>query len=122
MANFRTSFENDGEMVTYKVESWISPKNEDKIDWSSYKQKIHKQLKQEVYNNLKNIGCDNYLVDLDFRQSGLKYGRFSYFKIVICLNKNKYFDKNYLEYLVSTFLESLNEIKMRETKKLTATA
>lgn len=81
--------------VYFEVSSWIEPKNNfDDVDYEKIVKTTHKNIKF----NLKKFLIENYkdlfddtksIVDLDLRESGIKYGKRSYINCEITLLLNK---------------------------------
>lgn len=107
MYSFRCQSENDGESLSLKIESWFTPKSKENINYKSYIAKLQKKIKQMTYSIKNLVGCDeNYIIDLDMRASGIKYGKNSY----MCINIMLFYEDDIEEvFYLSMLNDLLNE-------------
>ena len=98
---FRYTEDLDEDLII-KVESWFTPKKEEERDYKRYVSNLQKKIKQMTYDVMDTIGCDeNYIVSLDMRPSGIKYGKPSYMccDIVLTPKDDKIDQEMYLSML-----------------------
>ena len=69
------------------ISAWGQPKLTDKMPYGKIIKHLHKTIKQKLYNNInKNKFIDNrIIVDLDMRESGVKFGRRSFLNCEVTL-------------------------------------
>lgn len=85
MEIFRVSVDEDDSSVNLKIETWITPKTEEEKDYSRIDKKLSKSVRQFTYGLKKLIGFEDYIIDLDLRPSGIRYGKKSYMSCNILL-------------------------------------
>lgn len=68
--------------IYLSISAWAEPLQKDCENYSRVIKNIHKNLKQVIYNHLTNNENDfvkeNTIVDLDMRESGIRYGKRSF--------------------------------------------
>jgi hypothetical protein len=72
----------------FTIKGWAAPTNDDDtINYKRVVQSLQRQINQNLYNNLNSELFDKQIkiVDLDLRESGITYGKKSYFKCEITL-------------------------------------
>lgn len=80
--------------------AWVEPINKDEnIDYSRVIKKLHKTLKQNTFNFLNEnntIFSNNTIIDLDIRESGVRFGKRSFMccEMTFFLLKETEFDSN----------------------------
>lgn len=77
--------------IFLNISSWLTPKYEDDmIDYHSISKKLRKSIKQTIYNNIDNNYFDpnKTIVDLNLKESGIKYNKKSYVECEITLITN----------------------------------
>ena len=100
---FRFVDETEGKTFNLKVECWFTPKTEEEKDYKRYVNSFLKRIKQMTYDIKDLIGYDEYIVNLDMRPSGIKFGKSSYMCSEIMLFSEKAID-------VETYLSMLNTL------------
>lgn len=76
--------------IYINISSWAEPKNSDDINYSRSIKELHKKIKQSVYNhfddsNLIDFNKERTIVDLDIRESGIKFGKRSFMSCELTL-------------------------------------
>ncbi len=79
--------------IYVNITAWLEPISEDEEDYNKIIKQIDKRIRQAVYNFLLNCKTECFLkdktiVDLDLRESGIKFGKRSYMSCEITLFKN----------------------------------
>lgn len=79
--------------VYINVSAWAEPQNDDVQSYSRFIRDINKKIKQTLFNIFDTdeeteIKKSNTIVDLDIRESGIKYGKRSYTNCEITLFLN----------------------------------
>lgn len=79
--------------VYINISSWIKPKeNDDSINYNRCIKNMNKRIRQTVYNLLDSIETyflkEQTIVDLDIRESGIKYGKRSFMSCELTLYSN----------------------------------
>lgn len=79
--------------VYINVSSWAEPKeNDDSINYNRCIKNMNKKIRQTVYNLLDSIETyflkEQTIVDLDIRESGIKYGKRSFMSCELTLYSN----------------------------------
>ncbi len=79
--------------VYINISAWANPQSEDKENYSRIIRELNKQVKQSLYNqfDLDNdieFLKDRTIVDLDIRESGIRYGKRSFMNCEITLFLN----------------------------------
>ena len=70
--------------IFINISSWAEPKDDnDEINYSRIIKELHKKIKQTLYNHLDKLNSnifnkDRTIVDLDIRESGIKFGKRSF--------------------------------------------
>jgi hypothetical protein len=70
------------------IKGWAKPTNSDKdVNYKRVVQSLQREINQNLYNNLDSNLFDKQIkiVDLDLRESGITYGKKSYFKCEVTL-------------------------------------
>lgn len=72
------------------ITAWAEPKSEEEINYSRAIRDLHKRVKQNIYNHFKTdplseFLADRSIVDLDIRESGVKFGKRSFMSCEITL-------------------------------------
>jgi len=79
--------------VYINISSWAEPKeNDDSINYNRCIKNMNKKIRQTVYNMLDSIETyflnEQTIVDLDIRESGIKYGKRSFMSCELTLYSN----------------------------------
>jgi hypothetical protein len=72
------------------ISAWAEPKNADEVNYTRAIKNINKKLKQLLYNTFDNpennlFLKDRTIVDLDIRESGIRYGKRSFMSCELTL-------------------------------------
>jgi hypothetical protein len=72
------------------ITSWANPKIEDEVNYSRVIRNLNKKIKQLVFNILSDeanyiFNKDRTIVDLDIRESGIKFGKRSFMSCELTL-------------------------------------
>lgn len=97
---------NSSRTIFLNISSWLTPTHDDDtIDYHSISKKLRKNIKQTIYNNIdqKYFNPDKTIVDLNLKDSGIKYNKKSYVECEIT-----FIARNNSEY---SFDELKDEIK-----------
>lgn len=80
----------DSKTIFLTVSAWGEPKLDKELDYRRVINNLSKSIRQKLYNNLDNKYFDRErtIVDLDMRESGIKFGKKSYVNIDVTLFKN----------------------------------
>jgi hypothetical protein len=115
---FRTIKEISENCYNFKLEAWLTPKDNTERDYKSIVKKIEKDLKYLTYQLKSSLSIDEYIIDLDLRASGINYGKKSYMKCYITLmEKDKHIDTDsYLNYL-NQYFDSNEIFKISQDKR-----
>lgn len=90
MKKTQTPFRVDSEeiindSVVLTLVGWATPK----VNIKKYDQSIRRlsgEIKQGLHQNVNKFGFDKrFLIDLDFRLSGIEYGKYSFFRLEVIL-------------------------------------
>ena len=76
--------------IYINISAWVQPLNEEETNYSRVIRNINKNIKQSLFNDLNNdkdsdFIKDRTIVDLDIRESGVKYGKRSFMNCEITL-------------------------------------
>ena len=76
--------------VYINISSWAEPKNDEDINYSRVIKNINKKVKQTLFNYFDDNFENNFIkertiVDLDIRESGIRYGKRSFMSCEITL-------------------------------------
>jgi hypothetical protein len=79
--------------VYINLSSWVQPKAEDEINYNRVIRDLNKKIKQTLFNQFEKVPDNDIIqertiVDLDIRESGIRYGKRSFMscEITIFLN------------------------------------
>lgn len=106
--------------IYINISSWANPKSEDEINYNLVIRNLNKNIKQNMFNNLseetdKLFDKDRTIVDLDIRESGIRYGKRSFMSCEITLFLNEEYSitttymKDKLEYLTEKLINDIFE-------------
>ena len=75
------------------ISGWFEPKSEELINYNKVITDLNKQIKQLIFNTLSSKDDTNFIkersiVDLDIRESGIKYGKRSFMNCELTLFLN----------------------------------
>ena len=73
----------DARAIYINISAWGEPTQEDEMDYSRVISRLAKCVKQSTYNYLQNNFKDRFysdrsIIDLDMRESGVRYGKRSF--------------------------------------------
>lgn len=79
--------------VYINLSSWVEPKDEDEINYNRVIRDLNKKIKQTLFNQFANIPENDIIqertiVDLDIRESGIRYGKRSFMSCEVTLFLN----------------------------------
>lgn len=79
--------------VYINLSSWVQPKCDDEFNYNRVIRDLNKKIKQTLFNHFSNIPEDDIIeertiVDLDIRESGIRYGKRSFMSCEITLFLN----------------------------------
>ena len=79
--------------VFINITAWVEPLSEEEEDYSKIIKSLNKKIRQSVYNFLsKNHTTsfikDKTIIDLDLRESGIKFGKRSFMSCEVTLFQN----------------------------------
>lgn len=80
----------DAKAVYVNISAWGEPTSDKELNYGRVISRLAKCVKQSIYNYLKeeeshNFYCDRTIVDLDMRESGIKYGKRSFMNCEITI-------------------------------------
>jgi hypothetical protein len=118
---FRFNVEQGDDNCSLRIESWFTPKTNEQVDYYRYVGKLLKSIRQTTFNTMDLVGCDDqYIINLDMRASGIRYGKPSYMSCDIMLfpkdDKTEIDSDIYLN-LMHDLLNSDKYLKFYKTKK-----
>jgi hypothetical protein len=92
------------------ISSWATPVTENEEEYTKFFGKLNKEIKQKIYNYTINnnkdfIANDRTIIDLDIRESGIKFGKKSFMSCEIT-----FFFKTMLPINQSSTINELTEI------------
>lgn len=69
--------------IYISVSAWAQPMLDDEINYSRLIKQLDKKIKQSLYNHINDkqiceVNKDRTIIDLDIRESGVKYGKRSF--------------------------------------------
>lgn len=119
----------DSKTIFLTVSAWGEPKLDKELDYRRVINNLSKSIRQKLYNNLDNKYFDRErtIVDLDMRESGIKFGKKSYTNIDVTLFKTSNLTfkdeslQNYSKELCSVIvdiMESNDKFKFYKKKKV----
>lgn len=96
--------------VYLNITSWVEPLSEYDEDYNKIIKNINKKIRQTVYNFISNDSTTNFLkdktiVDLDLRESGIKFGKRSFMSCEVTL-----FQDSEISITSSSIQNNLNDI------------
>jgi len=103
--------------IFINISSWVEPKdNDDDLNYTRIIKELHKKIKQTIYNHLDKLNSnifnrDRTIVDLDIRESGIKFGKRSFMscEITIFLDNeypiNSEIIKPYLDSIINNMID-----------------
>lgn len=134
--NYNISFgsvdNKNAKSVYINISGWAEPKNDDDgINYSRCIRNLNKKVRQSMYNfldsNETNFLKDRTIVDLDIRESGIKYGKRSFTSCEITMYSNFELPINsphmqdvlydIYSFLIKNVFESDNNFKFYKKKK-----
>lgn len=76
--------------IYINISAWAEPLNEEDVNYNRAIKDLHKKIKQVIYNHLYNKSetdfvKENTIVDLDIRESGIRYGKRSFMSCEVTL-------------------------------------
>lgn len=79
--------------VYINLSSWVEPKDADELNYNRVIRDLNKRIKQTIYNHFENVPDSDIIqertiVDLDIRESGIRYGKRSFMSCEITLFLN----------------------------------
>lgn len=104
--------------VYINITAWVEPQSEDEEDYNKIIKALNKKIRQSVYNFLSNNTTTNFLkdktiVDLDLRESGIKFGKRSFMSCEITLFQNNEISIN--SELTKRDLNTISSLVIQET-------
>jgi len=84
---------NNPKSLYINISSWATPTDENDTQYQRHLRELNKEIKQKIYNylvyNKKNFFIkDRTIIDLDIRESGIKFGKKSFMSCEITLFSN----------------------------------
>lgn len=78
---------NNPQCIYFNIKGWATPKNEGELDYNKIIKVLNKRIKGVLHTELSksNFMNDITLVDTDLRESGIRYGKKSYFNCEVTL-------------------------------------
>lgn len=73
--------------IYFEIKGWVTPTEEDELNYKKIIQLLNKRVKSSIHKNISNTKFikDITIVDFDLRDSGIKYGKKSYFNCEVTL-------------------------------------
>lgn len=80
--------------VFINITAWVEPLSEEEEDYNKIIKSLNKKIRQSVYNflstnNTTSFVKDKTIVDLDLRESGIKFGKKSFMSCEVTLFQNE---------------------------------
>ena len=106
--------------IYINISSWAQPKEEDELNYTSNIRGLNKKIRQNLFNTLSEdsdslFDKNRTIVDLDIRESGIRYGKRSFMSCEITLYLyNEYsitttYMKDKLEWLTGNLVKNVFE-------------
>jgi superfamily II helicase len=106
--------------IYINISSWAQPKEEDELSYTSSIRGLNKKIRQNLFNTLSEdsdslFDKNRTIVDLDIRESGIRYGKRSFMSCEITLYLyNEYsitttYMKDKLEWLTDNLVKNVFE-------------
>lgn len=106
--------------IYINISSWAQPKEEDELNYTSSIRGLNKKIRQNLFNTLSEdsdslFDKNRTIVDLDIRESGIRYGKRSFMSCEITLYLyNEYsitttYMKDKLEWLTGNLVKNVFE-------------
>jgi hypothetical protein len=112
----------------FEIISWVTPINDKTGNYQFEIKNLSKRIKNKLYSKIDKGTFTDYMVDLDLRSSGVKYGKYSYMSCEVTLFNNsgnlsdKYmFDDdivNIVEEVINDVFNKCKLFKYNKSKKL----
>lgn len=84
--------------VFINITAWVEPLSEDEENYNKIIKSLNKKIKQIIYNFLLNNTTsfikDKTIVDLDLRESGIKFGKRSFMSCEVTIFQNEDYSVN----------------------------
>jgi hypothetical protein len=79
--------------IYINITAWLEPLSEEEEDYNKIIKNINKKIRQTIYNFLSNDNTTKFLkdktiVDLDLRESGIRFGKRSFMSCELTLFQN----------------------------------
>ena len=122
----------ESKAVYINISAWATPKLDDKLSYSRDIKDTHKKIKQILFNKFDSeLICDfdkdRTIVDLDIRESGIRYGKRSFTNCEITLylkndlsvveDSSKEKINNIIDLLIKNVLETNKTFNFQKKKK-----
>jgi hypothetical protein len=87
---FRSVNNKNPKAIYINISAWAEPLSEDETNYTRVIRDMHKKIKQVMYNHFysnpnNDFVKENTIVDLDIRESGIRYGKRSFMSCEITL-------------------------------------
>lgn len=104
--------------VFINITAWVEPLSEDEENYNKIIKSLNKQIRQTIYNFLSDNNTtsfikDKTIVDLDLRESGIKFGKRSFMSCEITLFQNE--DNSINSDIVKKGLNLISNLVIDET-------
>ncbi len=104
--------------VFINITGWAEPLSEDEEDYNKIIKSLNKKIRQTIYNFLSDNNTtsfikDKTIVDLDLRESGIKFGKRSFMSCEITLFQNE--DNSINSDIVKKGLNLISNLVIDET-------
>lgn len=104
--------------VFINITAWVEPLSEDEEDYNKIIKSLNKQIRQTIYNFLSDNNTtsfikDKTIIDLDLRESGIKFGKRSFMSCEITLFQNE--DNSINSDIVKKGLNLISNLVIDET-------
>jgi hypothetical protein len=102
----------EGKVLYINITSWVEPILDEKIRYYRVIRDINKKVNQEIYNLISSKYNDNFdkdrlIIDLDIKESGVKFGKKSFMNCEITLFS--YMFLSVTSELMNTILDDISE-------------
>jgi hypothetical protein len=109
--------------VYINISAWANPQSEDEENYSRIIRELNKRIKQSLYNqfNIDNnteFLKDRTIVDLDIRESGIRYGKRSFMncEITLFLNSEIPVNSDRMKPMLDNIMDNVINITFEDNK------
>lgn len=105
------------------ISAWADPQIDDEVSYNRVIRDINKKIKQSLFNLLtthdyEDFSEDKTIVDLDIRESGIRYGKRSFIncEITLFLNSEIQVNSEYMKLMLDKIIDNLINSILEQNK------